>query len=111
MPTSEFLLPKPWELLLLQHDQKVSFRVNHYLLGVIEIHPKDAPAPREITILRIWPFDTSKEHHATWWDISYSQVIAAMVPILQNPRTMSSKFLLEAHAYGKRKNFTITVSP
>ena len=108
---SEFLLPKPWELLLLQNNQAISFRVNHYLVGEIEIQPKDSNTPKTIPVLRIWPFDASKEPKVAWYDITYSQLQAALLPWLENPRTASSKFLLQAHAYGKRKNFTVTVTP
>ena len=108
---SGFLLPHPWEPLLLHNGQSIAFRVRQYQLGEISIHPKGEPAPKTITVLRVWPFDTGKETHVAWWDLTYTQLQAALLPFLENPLTSSSKFHLQANAFGKRKNFTITVTP
>ena len=107
----EFLLPHPWEPLIMSNGQKISFRVRQWLRGEIEIKPKDSPTPKIIVVLRVWPYDASKPAKVPYYDLTYTQLQAAILPFLENPPTSSSKFHLEAHAYGKRKNFTVTVTP
>jgi hypothetical protein len=106
-----FLLPHPWNLLILTHGKTISFRVTHWLQGLIEIQPKDSPVKKTIPVLRVWPSDTGRERHEDWWDITYTQLREAILPWLENPQTSASKFTIQANAHGQRKNFTITVNP
>lgn len=106
-----FLLPHPWEPLILASGKAIEFRVMHYLVGLIQIKPRSEPEAKTISALRIWPFDTGREHHAAYWDFTYSQVREALLPWLENTQTAGSKFHIQANAHGLRKNFTITVTP
>lgn len=106
-----FLLPHPWEPLIMAHGHEIAFRVRQYLLGQIEIKPKDQEGVKTITVLRVWPYDMTRSPKAPWYDLTYTQVQAAILPWLENPLTSSSKFHLKANAVGRRKNFTITVTP
>lgn len=106
-----FLLPHPWEPLLLQNAQEIAFRVRQYQLGEIEIKPKGASSPKRITALRVWPDKQGKPAKAPWYDLTYTQLQATMLPFLENPQTMSSLFHIKVNGYGVRKNFTVTVSP
>jgi len=106
-----FLLPHPWEPLLLHHGQAISFRVSQWLLGEIEIQPKGATEKMTIPVLRVYPYDASKAPKAPWYDLTYTQLQGALLPYLENIPTSSSRFTLRANAYGVRKNFTIEVNP
>jgi hypothetical protein len=105
------LLPHPWDLLILLSGKSISLRVSDYLRGSIMIQQRDGSPPKQIAALRLWAERLDHPSRSPYYDVTYTRLIEALVPFLDNPATSRHAFTMTAGGQGNRKTFTLDVSP
>ena len=103
-------LPAIYEIIGLAPPEVVTFRVSSWLLGSRTIHVPAAGGEVEKVMLGLDVVRLDRPSPHPQWAFSSVNLIAAMVPQLQNPATAGQVFTITTYGSKKSKHFQIEVS-
>ena|SRR5579872_6117871 len=104
-------LPHPWEPLILQNGQSITFRVSTYAEGSMTIKLKDKPGTKLIRAIRLYGTRVDKHSNAPWFDITTGQLQSTIAPYLESSAFGFGTFRITAQGAGIRKTFRLDVIP
>jgi len=104
------MLPGPFEILELEHNQTVDLVIIDKLLGDMVIHPRTpgAPTTKIIHGLRLMVDQVSKPVGPPYWDVTAGTLIVQLVPLLEASPPAKVRVRITATGVAPAKRFTVT---
>lgn len=102
---------RPFEMLELQHQESVTFRVREWEEAQTTITTRDAPNGKVIDVIRVEVPKEDKPVFPHYWDITSARLVAQIRPHLQAPGYDRKRFTITAYGVAPKKNFTLDVLP
>ena len=103
------LLPHPWNPLYLRHSRTIRLRVNSYLDGAIEIHPRGATEPVRKPTLRLFAVRLDRPEAQSYWDVNAAQIREALLHYFEAGATLPVDITIAAHGYAGRRVFSLDI--
>lgn len=85
------------ELLDLEDGDSESFRVLRWEQGELEIQPRESPSGKVVTAVRVWVPLEDKSLGAPYWDITAGNLIARLLPMLDQLVASGRKIRVTKH--------------
>ncbi|MGH7479729.1 MAG: hypothetical protein ACREJ8_09125 [Candidatus Methylomirabilales bacterium] len=103
-------LPGPYELLDLQHEGAVAFRVVRFEEGDIEIKTTQVPEGKVVEVCRVHVPREDKPTAPFYWDITSKTLCAEILPHLKRPDLSRLRFKVTAFGVAPKKRFSLDIS-
>lgn len=104
-------IPKPVEVLELQHGEAVTFHVERWEKGQLTIFPAHAPQGKLVDVIRVHVKHTDKEHFPYYYDLTASSLVAQIEPQLRRTDYQGITFRVTAFGFGAKKRFSLDINP
>ena len=104
------MLAEPMELLELNDQETLTFRVTHWQKEEAIIKPEHAPQGKVVTVLRIHVPIADKPVFPQYWDITSKRAIAQIVPWLERPGFERKTFKLKKLGEKPTAHFVLEVT-
>jgi len=91
------VLDPPAELLDQVPGEPTTFRVLRWLRGELQIQTRSSPASKVVSAVRIWVPAEDKPVGAPYWDITAGNLIARLLPVLDQLRASGRPIRVTKH--------------
>jgi len=107
------VLPPPYNILELAHEEEFEFVPDAYVIGRMLIHPRwpGAPPAKWIKAIRVHLREPIPAYGPPFVDITPSLLAAQLEPLLTVPDFRAKRYKIKAFGKAPKKRFRIEVSP
>ena len=102
-------LPGPFEILEMQDQEQIHFRVHRWEIGETLIHPAYKPEGKWIRAMRLHVDQETKKFFPYYWDVTAQTLIAQLEPLLKSRTGPVWTFAVTKHGTGPRARFSVEV--